>query len=115
MTRQARPPRSYCRLAVAALEVFALAIGLLLVTARPAAAQMVCGERDLVVERLAKKYGEVPVAVAITDKGGLVEVLTSDGGDTWTIIVTTPDSTSCLVAAGEGWRPSPRREQEPEA
>ncbi len=69
-----------------------------------AAAQTACSPRTDVVGRLAKKYGEAPVAMGVTNKGGLVEVLTTGDGNTWTIIVSTPNGTSCMVAAGEGWR-----------
>ena len=69
-----------------------------------AAAQSACSPRTEVVGHLAKKYGEAPVAIGVTNKGGLVEVLTSGHGDTWTIIVSLPNGTSCMVAAGEGWR-----------
>ena len=40
----------------------------------------------------------------MTNKGGLVEVLTTGDGDTWTIIVSTPNVVSCMLATGEGWR-----------
>jgi hypothetical protein len=30
--------------------------------------------------------------------------LTTGDGGTWTIILSSPNGTSCLVAAGEGWR-----------
>ncbi len=69
-----------------------------------AAAQSACNPRTDVVGHLAKKYGEVPVAIGVTNKGGLVEVLTTGDGTTWTIIVSQPNGTSCMVAAGEGWR-----------
>ena len=69
-----------------------------------AAAQPQCNERDNVLELLAEKYKEAPVAAGVTNTGGLVEVLSAAKGDTWTIIVTTPEGTSCLIAAGEGWR-----------
>ena len=69
-----------------------------------AAAQGACSPRTDVVGHLAKKYGEAPVAIGVTNKGGLVEVLTSGDGNTWTIIVSQPNGTSCMVAAGEGWR-----------
>ena len=69
-----------------------------------AAAQSACSPRTDVVGHLAKKYGEAPVAIGVTNKGGLVEVLTSNDGNTWTIIVSQPNGTSCMVAAGEGWR-----------
>ncbi len=69
-----------------------------------AAAQSTCSPRSDVLGHLAKKYGEAPVAIGVTNKGGLVEVLTTGDGNTWTIIVSTPNGTSCMVAAGEGWR-----------
>jgi hypothetical protein len=73
-------------------------------TAAQAAAQAPCSPRTDVLGHLAKKYGESPVAIGVTNKGGLVEVLTTGDGNTWTIIVSMPNGTSCMVAAGEGWR-----------
>ncbi len=72
--------------------------------ATEAAAQSTCNQREDVIGHLAKKYGEAPVALGVTNKGGLVEVLTTGDGNTWTIIVSQPNGTSCMVAAGEGWR-----------
>lgn len=69
-----------------------------------AAAQSPCNQRDEVIGHLAKKYGEIPVAVGVTNKGGLIEVLTNGDSNTWTIIMSLPNGTSCLVAAGEAWR-----------
>lgn len=67
-----------------------------------------CDTRDAVISILAKKYKEFVVSMGVTHNGGLVEVLTSGGGTTWSIIVTTPQGMACLVAAGEGWRtPNP--------
>ncbi len=63
-----------------------------------------CSPRNDVLGHLAKKYGEAPVAIGVTNKGRLVEVLTTGDGNTWTIIVSQPNGTSCMVAAGEGWR-----------
>ena len=37
-------------------------------------------------------------------EGALVEVLTTEDGNTWSILLTNPDGVSCLVASGEGWR-----------
>jgi hypothetical protein len=64
-----------------------------------------CRDRDKVLAHLAGKYQEAPVAVGVTSTGGLVEVLSSGDGGTWTIIVTSPTGLSCLMAAGDGWRP----------
>ena len=63
-----------------------------------------CDQRTKVLGHLAHKYKEAPVAVGVTSSGGLVEILATNGGETWTIILSTPNGTSCLVAAGEGWR-----------
>ena len=79
-------------------------VAALTIAAADGVAQSTCKERADVLGHLAKKYGEVPVAVGVTNKGGLVEVLTTGDGNTWTIIVSTPDGMSCMVAAGEGWR-----------
>lgn len=67
-------------------------------------AQPQCDQRDSVLRILQQKYKEAPVAVGVTHNGGLVEVLSTGTGKTWSIIVTTPQGMSCLVAAGEGWR-----------
>ncbi len=80
-----------------------------LAAAAPAVAAPPCMARgDMVrgdmVRELADKYREVPVAVGVTNAGGLVEVLTTADGGTWSIVITTPQGMSCLVAAGEGWK-----------
>lgn len=84
-------------------KTWALGVGFALASSA-AAAQPQCNERAHVLDLLAKKYKEAPVAAGVTNSGGLVEVLTDAKGGTWTIIVTTPQGMSCLVAAGEGWR-----------
>ena len=62
-----------------------------------------CNKRDIVLELLAKKYNEAPVAAGITNAGTLIEVLTTEKGETWSILVTKPNGISCLVSSGEGW------------
>lgn len=81
----------------------------------PALAQPQCDDREKVLEVLSGKYKESPVSMGVTHNGGLVEVLASKGGATWsiivTVVVTRPDGSefkrSCLTATGEGWRVSP--------
>ena len=62
-----------------------------------------CSTRADVLNLLADKYSEAPVAVGLADNGGVIELLTSGQGGTWTIIITMPDGTSCMLAAGEDW------------
>tara|TARA_R110002072_G_scaffold11668_18_gene52350 strand:- start:1636 stop:1971 length:336 start_codon:yes stop_codon:yes gene_type:complete len=66
-----------------------------------------CNLREKVLSHLATKYSEAPVAIGVTSSGALLEVLSSNEGITWTVILTRPDGVSCLLAAGEGWRPLP--------
>jgi hypothetical protein len=96
-------------------KTLALGIGFALVASTASAQSQPCDERDRVLELLAKKYKETPVAAGVTNTGGLVEVLTDGKSRTWTIIVTTPQGISCLVAAGEGWRSMQQVAVEPEA
>lgn len=55
------------------------------------------------VEQLDSQYAEAQAAVGVTDEGGVVEVFTTDDGSTWTLVLTRPDGTSRIVAAGETW------------
>ena len=91
-------------------------VALLVMLASAAQADMPqCSNRDAIVAYLEKKYGETPVGIGVTRNGGLVEVLSSDGGGTWSIIVTNARGWSCLVAAGEGWKAlRPQHPQDPE-
>ncbi len=80
-----------------------------------ASAQVPCNQRAEIVTELAGKYKEVPVAIGVNSKGHLVEVLSSKHGRTWTIIVTSPDGTSCVVSVGENWSTRQQEEQQAES
>jgi hypothetical protein len=56
---------------------------------------------------LAGKYKEAPVASGISSNGALIEVLSTEEGDTWTILLTAPNGTSCVVDTGQAWQPKP--------
>ncbi len=63
-----------------------------------------CDTRERMLAYLGKKYSETPVAAGIIRNNGLLEILATNDGSTWTIIVTSPQGLSCMVASGEGWR-----------
>ena len=67
-----------------------------------ASSQMICGERDNFLAHLSKNHDEAPTAMGVTPSGRVIEVLTSENGS-WTIIITHPNGTSCMLAAGEAW------------
>ncbi len=85
---------------LSALAVALLAAGTSAVRSEP----IFCGSRTNVLERLERDYEERRHSVAITANGRLLEVLTSPLGS-WSIIVSEPGGSTCLVANGEGWRP----------
>jgi hypothetical protein len=66
-----------------------------------------CGQRTTVLDYLSAKYSEKPIAMGVAANGGLIEVLTSLEGSTFTIIVTMPEGETCMVAAGESWENLP--------
>jgi len=66
-----------------------------------------CGQRTTVLDYLSNKYSEKPIAMGVAANGGLIEVLTSTEGSTFTIIVTMPEGETCMVAAGESWESLP--------
>jgi hypothetical protein len=72
-----------------------------------AAQQIPCNQRNDVLGHLAKIYQELPIAVGVTNRGGLVEVLSTGDGKTWTIIISSPDGETCMIAAGKSWRALP--------
>jgi hypothetical protein len=94
--------------ATAAPLVAAVLLGAVAAGATPARADsQICGARTEILAELTKRYSEAPVAVGLANSGVLVEVLSSDKGATWTIIVSQPNGTSCLVAAGKEWQDVP--------
>ncbi len=63
-----------------------------------------CADRNLIVERLSTKYGETRQSAGLNQNNGMVEVFASNDTGTWTILVTMPNGTSCLMAAGKAWQ-----------
>ena len=64
-----------------------------------------CGSHDQVIAQLTEEYDEAVTASGVTVKGALLEVLESQDGMTWSIILTSPSGrTTCTVSTGEGWR-----------
>ena len=59
--------------------------------------------RAEIVDFLGQTYDEAPVAGGIASNGSVLEVFTSPDGNSWTIILTSPDGTSHVMAAGETW------------
>jgi hypothetical protein len=93
-------------------KMFAGAILLSLVPWNPmsssvdAASENVCVDRARFIERLKQRYQERQVSNGINYNGVVVEVFTSEQGH-FTILATTPDGISCLIATGDNWQETP--------
>ena len=61
-----------------------------------------CGQRDDLIAKLTKEYKESPTIWAL-GKSGVMELWTSSDRQTWTLFLSLPNGTSCLMGAGDGW------------
>lgn len=78
-----------------------------------AAAQSVCAGRAQVLDHLTRNYSEQRIALGVASAGGVIELLSRADGRTWTIILSRPDGSACVLATGEDWqRVSPKKRGE---
>ncbi|MEM9250398.1 MAG: hypothetical protein AAGB05_17095 [Pseudomonadota bacterium] len=82
-----------------------LVFGFALLAATGAEAQNArnCGQRDMIIERLAEGYGESRQSVGLGANNSVMEVFASSETGTWTITVTSPNGLMCLVASGRAY------------
>lgn len=73
-----------------------------------AMAQQQCGQRTAITEQLTAKYGEYLAAGGLQSAQSIVEIWFSEEKGTWTILMTRPNGTSCLLASGTDWRNMPK-------
>lgn len=80
-------------------------IGLMMLAASHAHSQTSrnCGPRDRVIERLASAYGESRQSIGLGGNNQVVEMYASIDTGTWTIIITSPNGLTCLVASGQSF------------
>ncbi|MCX7567228.1 hypothetical protein OS189_12825 [Sulfitobacter sp. F26169L] len=87
------------------LVVLTAAAALYIATTTSVAAQAPrkCGPRAVFVDRLAQGYGETRQSVGIAVNNAMVEVFASAETGSWTILFTTPEGVTCLVASGQSF------------
>ena len=73
----------------------------LLLWASPALAQ-VCNFRTIIVAALAKNHQEVPVWIGYASDR-MLEIFSESGGKSWSLVISHPNGTSCLIVGGESW------------
>ena len=87
----------------------AVTIAVAAMSAEPAWAQtpggqMICGKRNDILRQLDEKYGETRRSLGLAQGRGVVELYASDETGSWTILLTNPQGTTCMMAAGEAFR-----------
>ncbi len=75
--------------------------------ASTAQAQMACGTRDSVVEKMGEKYGETRRGGGLAGPTAIFEIWASEATGSWTILKTTPNGLTCIMAVGDGWVDEP--------
>ncbi len=71
----------------------------------PAAAQQsrTCADRDKVLGKLETDFGETRQSYGLAANSSLIEVYASAETGTWTILVTTAQGVTCILAAGQAF------------
>lgn len=70
----------------------------------PVAAQTICMKRDVLVSQLKQQYGELRRGTGLGSAQALIEIWVSADTGSWTILMTRPNGTSCIMAAGDAWQ-----------
>ena len=91
--------------------VMSIGFGILALTAQEAFSQerTNCAPREIALKQLAERWGETRRSVMLA-RNRVFEVFAAKESGTWTILRTTPDGVSCVVASGvayEGTAPVP--------
>ena len=63
--------------------------------------RMPCHNAAEIAKQLSTRYDEAPVAFWLQSNGNLLQVYSSTEKETWTVVSTTPNGVSCIVAAGK--------------
>jgi hypothetical protein len=74
----------------------------------PVAAQPMCAPYPAVAAHLAGNFDERPVGGGAVDNGMAAQFFASPAG-TWTFVLIRPDGVACMIAAGQGWEPAPKK------
>jgi len=96
-TKGSAPGSSVRRLVIAGFAAAAaMSVGAVTATAQ----QMLCGEHEDIVQALKLNWQEDRTAIGLSSTGAVMEVYSSAEG-TWTLLMTTPEGSTCLISAGE--------------
>ncbi|WP_339109030.1 hypothetical protein [Thioclava sp. GXIMD4216] len=92
-------------------KLFALSLGflaLILAAQNLRAETNACGKRADIVVELANRYQETRRSTGIAANNTLMELFAAESGS-WTLLATTPNGTSCLIASGLNYKSAPQK------
>ena len=87
--------------------LLALSVGVvgLIFAANPAVANPTnCAQRTEMVEKLKIRFGESRQSIGLTPGGQALELFAHPEKGTWTILLTLPNGTSCMMASGHAYQ-----------
>ncbi|MEM9010534.1 MAG: hypothetical protein AAGE18_04855 [Pseudomonadota bacterium] len=62
-----------------------------------------CAERAQVLDYLKDRFGEERQSMGLLQDNRVIEVFHSPETGSWTILVTSPNNRSCMIASGQHW------------
>ena len=62
-----------------------------------------CTARAVMVEKLNERFGESRQSVGLTPGGQAIEMFAHPETGTWTILLISPNGTSCMMASGHAY------------
>ena len=63
-----------------------------------------CAKRTQMIVRLNERFGESLQSMGLTANGQIIETFAHPDNGTWTILLTFPNGTSCMVASGQDFQ-----------
>lgn len=87
--------------------LLALSIGIvgMIFTLNPAYSNPAnCARRSQMVEKLKERFGESRQSIGLTPGGQALEFFAHPEKGTWTILLTMPNGTSCMMASGHAYQ-----------
>lgn len=85
-----------------------LTTAIFMATALSAFAQPQCGDRSQIIETLLNNYGETQQSVALSAQNDMIETYASLETGTWSILATSAQGRTCLVAHGINFSLTPQ-------
>lgn len=79
----------------------------------PDVRKLECTSHDKVTKHLDTKHTETPVSLGLATDGKVLEVFSTEDGETWTVVMTAPEGVSCIVATGKYWQDLPTKPKGP--